>query len=259
MLARGALWICIVALSIPASIGEAGGVQLTPEQMKNTLLNGTPAQRALLAKTLRLSIPKETRAGAAEDIPCPDTDSVDSQNVTLRKPGPQTVLVVHSHECSYVFLVVLERNAENAWSLVQTVPIVVHAAEPQIEFESLVEAGEKEIIVRHNEEDYGTGIIKMDLTILRLTQSGLAVVFDETEHLVFAIPSNQPDDQPEKNTEEYIDSEFRFVSPDAPDATSLRWIEQKETIHKHKTEMVLYWRFVWNPRTKRFQSVANSP
>jgi hypothetical protein len=259
MLVGAALWACLVALCIPVSDGEARVPHPTPEEMKNTLLNGHAAERASLAKTLRLLIPKEAIREAPADIPCTDIDSIDSENVQLRSPGTQTVLVVRSHECEYVFLVVLERNADGAWSLVQTVPLVSHVAEPQIEFDILIEAGQNEIVVRHNEEDYGTGIIKIDMTIFKLTRTGLEVVFDEPEHLVFAIPSDQPEDQPERNTEESIESEFRFVSPDRSDATSLRWIEQKETIRQHQTEIVLNWRYVWNPRTLRFQGVAYSP
>ncbi len=259
MLLRAVLGMYLVALCIPSYGSEARVPHPTPEEMKNTLLNGTTAQRESMVKTLQLFMPKEDRNKATQDIPCRDIDSVDLEHVTLRSSGTQAVLVARSHECEYVFLVVLERNAGGTWSLVQTVPLVSHVAEPQIEFESLVEAGQKEIVVRHNQEDYGTGIIKMDMTIFKLTQMGLEVVFDEPEHSVFATPSDQPEDLPEENTEESIESEFRFVDPDSSTATSLRWIEQKETIRKHQAEIVLNWRYVWNPRTLRFYGVAYSP
>jgi len=216
-----------------------------PEAVRKVLLQGEDVPRARLARALRLR--------------CTDFDFVNLDYVALRKPGPQAVIVAGGSDCAYSALAVLERDQSGRWGPVDTLSFRFHDAAPQVNFQSLIVADTKEIVVHHEEEDHGTGIVKLDMTIYRLTRNGLELVFDEPEHLVFAVPSNDSGDQPELNTEEYIDSEFQFVRADTHDATSLQWIEQKETIRQHKTVVVLYWRFIWDPETQRFQSVAYSP
>jgi hypothetical protein len=94
------------------------------------------------------------------------------------------------------------------------------------------------------------------MTIYKLFQSRLEVVFDEPDHVVLAVPSN---DNPQGNTDQRQESEYTIVSPEeGPSATSSKQILQKQVINEHNTTIVRWWLYAWVPEIRRFQGYPTS-
>jgi hypothetical protein len=224
---------------------------LTPDEMKVLLLSGTDSQRAQLSRDLSLRIPRTTRHHAKADISCTNFDSVQSSIVTLEHPGPQAVLfIVASLSCGSAFVVVLEQTSGEGWKRLDTVWLLARNRIPRMDFKSLVQADEQEIIVRNNETDTGTGVEVTDLSIFKLFGSRLDLIFDEPEHASFAEPigDRQIIDQSE-------DNEFTFVrdTSELNAGPSLLAILEKQIIRDNHTKMTRWWQYVWIPELRRFR------
>lgn len=222
---------------------------LQPSQIRQQLLGGSKSKRAHLSKVLHLVIPRWRIVGAKAAIPCLGFDSVKIAYVNLLPPHLQAVLGASSQSCQYTYLVVLQATGADTWKYIQTVAVWTKYASPRVSFESLVSPGTKEMIVRNNAIDYGTGIQQVNMTIWKLYPSGLQVIFDEPSRVVFAIPISGTE-----NSEQSEESQFVFVPPSQGGVrTSVKQILQKQTIHDHRDSFTRWWLYIWIPEMHRFQ------
>jgi hypothetical protein len=231
---------------------EAAGSpeSLTPDQIKQLLTQEEDegegeSKLAKLATDLELMIPKRTRWGATEDMPCTAFPAVEVIPVKLHGNKSQVLLNISS-DCRYTYLVLLEESKANLWRRVQTVSVAAINRTPVVTFESMVSRDAKEIIVKDYETESGSGVSQANMAILKLLDGKLRVVFDEPTHVVYAVPLKG-----EGNTEQSEDSEFSIVKHSGQ--TSLKDIIQKQVIQDHQTKITRYWEYEWVPELQKFQ------
>ena len=231
---------------------------MDPVQIKSHLLSGTHSQRYQLSGSLHLVIPKETRWRAKADIPCLDFDSVKISYTTLRFHQSNAVVEAHSQGCHYTYLIILSSKGVNNWSYTGTIPLWSRNEVPNIRFESLLSPGVNEIVVRNNETDYGTGILQTNMTIWKVDNRALRVIFDEPTSVKFKIPIGKGSLENSDQTEE---SQFTFVRPRAEEntPTSAKQILQKQTIHIRGVTVTRWWLYRWVSAVQRFRKEPTWP
>lgn len=234
------------------SVAECAEITLTPEKIKFVLLNGSDSQLTNLSSDLHLIISKYNVVGALKDVACTEFDSVDIIHANLRKPYSQAILKIYSSSCQYTYLVILEQAKLHTWRFIQTISLWSKDRIPRITFEKLVNSNESEIVAQDYETDYGTGILQTDMTIWKLCQNGLQVIFDEPMHVAFSISKGK---NGMENTDQNENSVFTFVDGELElaDRVSDRQILQQQVILDHQAKIVRWWKYSWVPESGRFQ------
>jgi len=218
------------------------------EEIRFQLLNGSDAQRSALTAAFRLLIPKWSRWKTDKDIPCDVFETVKISYASLRQQHSQAVLQIYSPICEYTYLAVFERQPAGAWNFVATLPLWSKNGEPEITFQSLIENGVSEIVAAGSTADRGIGISQTNLTIIKLYESGLEVIFDEPAHV-----QNSPRPSGINQSQQ---SEFEFIAAITP-AASLKQILEKQVIRDHGVAITRWWLYVWIPEMKVFQAVPS--
>jgi hypothetical protein len=250
------LSICLVG-SVSKSLSYAQVAE--PEdihsvtELQSRLLSGSDEDRLRLSAKLGLRIPKWTRVGATEDIPCTIFDSVRSENADFSKTLHGVLLDVYSSVCQYTFLAVLERLPNGGWRHVDTVPFWSRDHEPKVSLESLVEEGTKEIVVDGFLTDSGTGIYQTNYAIFKLLQGKLRAVLNEPLRVNYAVAAG------EKSKRQSQDSSFRIIpvaGKNGPN-TSFQCIFEEEVLKSGAFSMTRRWIYIWIPEMQIFQAVQS--
>jgi hypothetical protein len=234
----GLLLICMWAW-----FGDARAAESNPpiNQIETNLLKGTDTQRAALAAMLGLVIPKSTRAGLTADVPCTLFESVKADQVSLRSKQMQTVLEVYSRLCGFTYLVVLNDEKDGSWTYDQTITVPSNIRTPEISYVSLVTPDVKEIIVRDQVTDNGSGIFEDNMIIWRWFPGGFRVIFDEPSQVVLAVPTEGG------NSDQHEESTFSIVNGQSVGVSTSQAIVQRQTIRQHETSIVRFWVYAWSP------------
>jgi hypothetical protein len=223
----------------------------SPERIIRILRQGSLAEKRELAGALQLMEPPEWLWGDGENF-CTSFESVKLNYVVLEKPGPQAVIHVVPTICyGTEFVVVLQREAENEWKLVRTIPLDTQIWTARISFPALVQPDEREIMIHDYTAERGTGMWQKDLVIWKLLQDRLEVVFDEVESLSFYVATGRMEEET-GNTEQSQESVFT-IEPADLGQSGYKDIIEKQTVKDHKTTIVRWKGFAWRPSLQRFQ------
>src|SRR5271169_5262489 len=104
-------WLLLLTVSLASLSAPQDEHSLTPDEIRTTLLQGSPAQLAALSSNLKLVIPKRTRQAATTDIPCDSPfDSVNVNYLTLQAQNSLALINSFSQDCEYIYLIVLEKD-----------------------------------------------------------------------------------------------------------------------------------------------------
>jgi len=252
----------VIFASIASSSTAAAGIP-DPDSISAVLTKGSESSITRLSQSLGMTTPKDWISGAKSDVPCDGLDSVSVEAVPLYGRGTQKVLTAHAPSmCAMAFVVVLDRTASGAWRRVDTLRFREHHYAPRISFESLVSPVHKEIVVRNNEIDYGTGIENVRMTIYSVTDLGASVIFDQPSQLVWAVPESKDGQQGLADQSETDVYELLDVSRNSSDMIGIKYIHRVEKIHEGQTQITRSWDYSWHPEYREmvgFQTEALPP
>jgi hypothetical protein len=250
------LFLSASVQSARIAAAQNGDTVSSLESLRERLISGSDTDRTALAGALQLNIPKWTRVGAANDLPCILFDSVQASLGTLDRAGNQAVVIIYSRNCEYTYLAAFERTPEGTWKRLDTAPLWSKLGEPQISLVSLIDDGNKEIVAAHRTVDTGTGIVQTDLTIFKLFSGRLQVILDSPEHVVYALAPGPKGTGAADQTQE---SAFTFVPSlrDEPKTSSTQIVE-KRVIGSGTIRQTQWWLYVWIPEVRRFQAIRTS-
>lgn len=230
----------------------------SPSKIREILLHGGQVEKKRMVESLKLFLPRGARWGN-EQLPCLEYQTITGQastielsQVVLKAPKPYTVIVAKPQDCEYQFLVVMDQIAPGRWAHLATVPILAKNWEPEISFARLIDPDESEIIVRNRTTDTGLGMHQRNITILKLFEGGLSVIFNEVEKQTFFIPitrNGEPAD-----TEQSQESEFWLIDAEAG-TQSIKNILERQVIGKGGKQIIRWRIFVWSPELKVFEGV----
>lgn len=250
---RGAITLNLIAklgLIVPLLLGfpfsSARGATIdSPRSTALLLVHGTEVQRTELANALGLMLP--SNRPHHDQIPCTLFDQASTERVTLARHTQYDVMKSVSSICGYTYLTIF-RKSKSTWRYLQTISLWSKDKTPQVTFESLIVAGEKDIVASNYETDYGSGILQTNITIWRLHDNRLHVILDEPTKVNFAIPAGPTAFE---NTEQSEDSTFLF-QPDV-NGTAKTKILQKQIIRQNGARIIRWWQFTWDPSMNRFR------
>jgi hypothetical protein len=243
----GTVVLCSLAITIgkgqtPFKTNLKNGAFSSPEEIIQQ------AQSSQLEVRKRLSVSIGLNRALAQDVElCSDFDSAELKPIALTMSVESKLLIIKSDVCQTVFLVpVLHRGAE--WEALPTISLSSHYAEPKVRFESLVESGVQEIIVSGLWVDWGTGIQQQNLTIFKLLDGKMRVIFDQPENLHNgASPSVY---------EEYQESAFKFVRKSDKGGMPVS-IQERRVETKGKRSFVVFREFIWDPHLQEFRMLGS--
>jgi hypothetical protein len=220
-----------------------------PEVIVRSLKQAAPARITKLVQLLNLAAPE------GRDDLCLEYDSIDLKYLRLANSREHAALKIVSQSCEREFVVVLQKQPGDRWQHVQTIALNAKYSVPEVSFPTLLDATEHQIVVRNHVVDYGTGILQNNVTIFKLIEARLEVIFDEIEKLIFEIPIRH-NGKP-TNTEQYQESEFTFIEADPGQGVAKRILE-KQTIRDHQTTITRWRLFSWVPHLRKFRAFATS-
>jgi hypothetical protein len=166
----------------------------------------------------------------------------------LQNVASRLILVDEGEVCQTMYLVPMIDEG-GGWTTLQAIPLSTQYEPPKITFESLVGEGEQEIILRHLWVDHGTGIQQTNLTIYKLIDGAMRIIFDQPEHLHFSTRLNP--DHPYTYDEDQ-ESTFKFVKNDS-DAAAPTAIEETRVETVGKRKLTVYREYSWEPEIQAYQ------
>jgi len=230
----------------------------SPEQIAHVLQNSGNGQKQELIRELKLVIPKWSFVKATADHVCTSIDEVKLDLVTLQHPGTQAVLQVSG--CRYVFLVVLRYSSKGGWNHVATVPLDdQYGQSKRISFPELISVGNHEIVAHRVSTLRGTGMWQYNMSIFKLFDDRLELIFDEPEEVNYSVPDLA--DRRTQNTQQRQESVFaiRDLAQDYMGPRALKYVVERQVIRDHDSEIVRGFSFTWDPSVRRFRSAPSFP
>jgi len=194
----------------------------------------------------------EAQEAARIGVPCPERPSdVDRQDVSFS--GEIQLIVVQAYSVRSRCddrAIILFRRTDSGLTHVQT--ILLHAyygEQPVVTFPELIKPGEREILIRGQIVDKGTGIEQRNITIYKFTNGRFEVVFDAPEIVHFEIPGGTQLYQLNQK------SSFEFVHSGSPDVS----IQEKQVITRGRGSTTRYRGCTWSPELLRFRCYERAP
>jgi len=200
--------------------------------------------------------------------PCyEEFDKVEAKPASLAKDKESAILVVNSESCQTLFIIPVIKE-RNAWIAYKAISLWAKFAYPTIRIDSLVNAGEQEIIASNVMADEGSGLLQMNMTIFKFQRGRLEVVFDQPESLTVDIHTLEKGVPIIFNDEET--SVFKF-SKCSGCADALQFIEETRNIKVEresdtadktfhtKRSVKVYRSFEWDPQLEIFRMIEEFP
>ena len=150
-----------------------------------------------------------------------------------------------------MYLVPMIRQ-DGDWRTLPAVPLSTHYEAPTITLDTLVRKGEQEVVVSHLWVDHGTGIQQTNLTIYKLIDGAMRIIFDQPEHLHFFTLTVPPD-----SYDEYQESKFIFVNE--PNTFGLKTIEETRVETNGRRRLTVYRAYCWQPEIQIYRMVGAAP
>lgn len=221
-----------------------------PDDVANTLRNGTPVQRNNLALELGIFAPNPSKPGADSNSPCVDFHKVEERPVTLRTGAENVVLLAASTECDSLYVVVFDKAPKSEWRHVQTVRLPSRDQPPVVSFAELIQPKVSEILVHHETtRDTGSAHAE-DLVVLKMLHDRVAVVLDTTEHSEITLANRSPSET--DNLQQTQTSTFSELKSTSNSVAQFRILE-KQVITDNKTTITRYIVWTWDPELERFR------
>jgi hypothetical protein len=200
--------------------------------------------------------------------PCyEEFDKVEVRPAALVRDRESAIFVVKSYACQSLFIIPVIKE-RNGWVAYKVINLWAKFDYPTIRIDSLVNAGEQEIIASKVMVDEGTGLLQMNMTIFKFQGGRLEVVFDQPESLTIATHTTEKGVPIIFNDDET--SVFKF-SKCSGCTDGLQFIEETRNIkveresmstekHLHTTGSAkVYRRFYWDTKLEIFRMIEEVP
>jgi hypothetical protein len=116
-------------------------------------------------------------------LPCDSTVLASESTIPkLSDSKRYAVIKVSSPACDWMSLVLFREDDRSRWDYVQTLVLSAKYSEPpEITFPELVTAGVQEVMVQHENVDWGSGARQKNTSIFKIVADRLTCVFDAAE------------------------------------------------------------------------------
>ena len=166
--------------------------------------------------------------------------------------------------CLSLFLIPLFKEGEH-WYTAGAVEAATQLTEPEFRLDSLIRSGEQELILRNHAVDEGTGVLEVNLSIYKVLEGQLRVVFDQPEKQHISKPIRRGKKLGFFSDEET--SKFVFEPNQSGDSTAAGLVSIHETrrltvsfegvetnSHERRREstITVYRNWAWDDSTERF-------
>jgi hypothetical protein len=245
--------ICLVAnaaADLPFKKKQQEFTTHKPNEVAQTLRNGTPVQRNDLAVELGILAPNPSRPGADSNSPCVTFHKVEERPVTLRARAENVVLLADSSECDSTYVVVFDKAPKSEWRHVQTVRLPSRAQRPEVSFGELVQPGVSEILVHHETTRDSGGAQQEDFVVLKMLHDRVAAVLDTTEKSEITLTNGTPSET--DNLQQMQTSTFSELKS-GPNSVAQFRILEKQVVTDNKTTITRYVVWTWDPELERFR------
>jgi hypothetical protein len=221
-----------------------------PDEVAQTLRNGTPVQRNDLALELGIFAPNPSKPGSNSNSPCVTFHQVEERPVTLRAGAENVVLLADSSECDSTYVVVFDKAPKSEWRHVQTVRLPSRAQRPEVAFAQLIQPGVSEILVHHETTGDSGGAQEEDFVVLKMLHDHVAVVLDTTEQSEITLANRSATET--DNLQQTQTSTFSELKAPPNSAAQFRILE-KQVVTDNKTTITRYQVWAWDPELERFR------
>jgi len=221
-----------------------------PNEVAETLRNGTPVQRNDLALELGMFAPNPSGTGTKSNSPCVNFRHVEERPVTLRTGAENVLLLAESSECDALYLAVFDKAPKSEWRHVQTVRLPSRTQRSEISFAELIQPGVSEILVHHETTLDSGAASQQDFVVLKMLRDRIEVVFDTTERSQITLANRTPGET--DNLQQTQTSTFSLLKAPANSAAVYRILE-KEVITDYKTSITRSRVWTWDPELERFR------
>jgi hypothetical protein len=221
-----------------------------PDDVANTLRNGTPVQRNNLALELGILAPNPSKPGTDSNSPCVTFHKVEQRPVKLRTGAENVVLLADSTECDSTYVAIFDKAPKSEWRHVQTVRLPSRDQEPEISFVELIQPGVSEILV-HHEATRDTGSAQQqDFVVLKMLHDHVAVILDTTEKSEITLTNGTPSE-----TDNLLQTQASTFSElkSAPNSAAQFRILEKQVVTDNKTTITRYVVWTWDADLERFR------
>jgi hypothetical protein len=221
-----------------------------PDEVAQTLRNGSPVQRNDLALELGIFAPNPSKPGTNSNSPCVTFHRVEERPVTLRAGAENVVLLADSTECDSLYLAVFDKAPKSEWRHVRTVRLPSRAQRPEVSFVELVHPGVSEVVVHHENTVDSGGAQQEDFVVLKMLGERLEVVLDTTEHSEITL-ANRSAAETDNLLQTQTSTFSELKSP--PNSVAQFRILEKQMLTDNKTTITRYLVWTWNPELERFR------
>jgi len=221
-----------------------------PNEVAQTLRNGTPVQRNDLALELGMFAPSPTSSAAKPNSPCVDFNHVEERPVTLRAGAENVMLLADSTACGSSYIVVFDKAPKSEWRHVQSVRLSSRTQRPEISFAELVQPGVSEILVHHETTRDSGSVSQQDFVVLKMVRDRIEVVLDTTERSQITLTNRSADET--DNLQQTRASTFSLLKA-PPNSAAVYRLLQKEVITDYKSTITLFTVWTWDPELERFR------
>ncbi len=221
-----------------------------PDDVANTLRNGTPVQRNDLALELGILAPNPSKPGTNSNSPCVTFHKVEERPVKLRAGAENVVLLADSTECDSLYVVIFDKAPKSEWRHVQTIRLPSRDLPPEITFSDLIQPGVSEILVHHEATRDSGAAQQQDFVVLKMLHDHVAVVLDTTEKSEITLTNGTPSE-----TDNLMQTETSTFSElkSAPNSVAQFRILEKQVVTDNKTTITRYSVWTWDPELERFR------
>jgi hypothetical protein len=221
-----------------------------PDDVVNTLRNGTPVQRNDLARELGILAPNPSKPGTDSNSPCVTFHQVEQRPVKLRADAENVILLADSSECDSLYVAIFDKAPKSEWRHVQTVRLPSNTQRPEVSFAELIQPGVSEILVHKEMTRDSGGAQQQNFVVLKLVDDRIVVVLDATEHSEITLANRTPGES--DNLTQTQTSTFNLLKSPPNSAATYRLLE-KEVITDNKTTLTRYRVWTWDPELERFR------
>ncbi len=221
-----------------------------PDDVANTLRNGTPVQRNDLALELGIFAPNPSKPGTDSNSPCVTFHKVEQRPVKLRAGAENVVLLADSTECDSTYVAVFDRAPKSEWRHVQTVRLPSRDVEPEISFAQLIQPGVSEILVHHEATRDSGAAQQQNFVVLKMLHDHVAVVLDTPEKSEITLTNGNPSE-----TDNLLQTQTSTFSElkSAPNSVAQFRILEKQVVTDNKTTITRYIVWTWDSDLERFR------
>jgi hypothetical protein len=221
-----------------------------PDEVANTLQNGTPVERNNLALELDILAPNPSKPGTDSNSPCVSFHHVEQRPVKLRADAENVVLLADSPDCDSLYVAVFDKAAKSEWRHVQTVRLPSNTQRPEVSFAELIKPGISEILVHKETTRDSGGAQQQDFVVLKMVRDRIDVVLDATERSELTLANRTAAEA--DNLTQTQTSTFSLLKSPLNSAATYRLLE-KEVITDNKTTITRYRVWTWDPELERFR------